>query len=307
MDPTKKQIIGNPHNRPHKHLDSTKPVKQKTQRKRRTRSAAGERNYVCGCGKAYLSYPALYTHVKNKHEGTFPEGSIVKKGSKRPEDEIEDYVTAEKLSYKNEIRGFLRRLKNAYSENSVMSKEQIMQEFPKEFFFNKLDYLALQKALSLMMMKDYREGNPNNPDIRAQNQRMSCDEVFARFILDFTTNVTRRFCKEFLLFVCLIRKAYNEHGFAIKRKLNNTGHHDPIEATNFCEGKDMSLLPELSNFFISELFPVYFSSLSGKDDLNYIGIKDSLIINIVFLVKFLCNWLLIHNFTILKLEINTEP
>ena len=39
---------------------------------RRPRSAAGARNYLCGCGKAYLSYPALYTHVKNKHTGIFP-------------------------------------------------------------------------------------------------------------------------------------------------------------------------------------------------------------------------------------------
>jgi hypothetical protein len=41
-------------------------------KKRRPRSAAGSRNYLCGCGKAYLSYPALYTHVKNKHTGIFP-------------------------------------------------------------------------------------------------------------------------------------------------------------------------------------------------------------------------------------------
>ena len=45
---------------------------------KRQRSSAGDRNYKCGCGKSYLSYPALYTHVKNKHEGIFPEGSKVK-------------------------------------------------------------------------------------------------------------------------------------------------------------------------------------------------------------------------------------
>ena len=48
-------------------------------KKRRPRSAAGERNYLCGCGKAYLSYPALYTHVKNKHTGVFPIGSNAKR------------------------------------------------------------------------------------------------------------------------------------------------------------------------------------------------------------------------------------
>lgn len=28
-----------------------------------------ERKFGCPCGKWYLSYPALFTHVKQKHEG----------------------------------------------------------------------------------------------------------------------------------------------------------------------------------------------------------------------------------------------
>jgi len=32
--------------------------------KRRTRYDNSNRNFSCGCGKNYLSYPALYTHLK---------------------------------------------------------------------------------------------------------------------------------------------------------------------------------------------------------------------------------------------------
>lgn len=28
-----------------------------------------KRQYGCPCGKTYLSYPALFTHVKHKHNG----------------------------------------------------------------------------------------------------------------------------------------------------------------------------------------------------------------------------------------------
>ena len=38
-------------------------------RKRRTRNDDDGRNFSCGCGKSYLSYPALYTHIKTKHNG----------------------------------------------------------------------------------------------------------------------------------------------------------------------------------------------------------------------------------------------
>ena len=27
------------------------------------------RSFDCPCGKVYKSYPALYTHVRNKHDG----------------------------------------------------------------------------------------------------------------------------------------------------------------------------------------------------------------------------------------------
>ena len=32
--------------------------------KRRSKKDKETREYKCGCGKHYLSYPALYTHVK---------------------------------------------------------------------------------------------------------------------------------------------------------------------------------------------------------------------------------------------------
>jgi hypothetical protein len=42
---------------------------------RRSRKDEQGRDYVCGCGKRYLSYPALYTHIKTKHDGHQPEGT----------------------------------------------------------------------------------------------------------------------------------------------------------------------------------------------------------------------------------------
>ena len=52
-----------------------KNSKSKKKRERRSKEEADERNYICGCGKSYLSYAALYTHAKTKHEGIFPDGT----------------------------------------------------------------------------------------------------------------------------------------------------------------------------------------------------------------------------------------
>ena len=43
--------------------------------KRRSKNDQNGRSYKCGCGKMYLSYPALYTHIKTKHDMVQPQGT----------------------------------------------------------------------------------------------------------------------------------------------------------------------------------------------------------------------------------------
>ena len=37
--------------------------------KRARNQTETQRDYGCPCGKTYLSYPALFTHIKYKHDG----------------------------------------------------------------------------------------------------------------------------------------------------------------------------------------------------------------------------------------------
>ena len=46
--------------------------KKRIRKKRSLKSDNINRDYNCGCGKSYLSYPALYTHIKQKHNGEPP-------------------------------------------------------------------------------------------------------------------------------------------------------------------------------------------------------------------------------------------
>ena len=68
-------------------LSQSKSEKNAKQ-KRRKRNDLENRDFTCGCGKAYLSYPALYTHLKQKHKGIQPEGTLLpptgKQGRGRP-------------------------------------------------------------------------------------------------------------------------------------------------------------------------------------------------------------------------------
>lgn len=46
--------------------DSESPRPKNQRRKRKDPES---RDFMCRCGKSYLSYAAAYTHVKNKHSG----------------------------------------------------------------------------------------------------------------------------------------------------------------------------------------------------------------------------------------------
>lgn len=64
-------------------LDYESEYQPREIKRRRKRNMTGERNFHCGCGRSYLSYPALYTHVKNKHEGIFPKNTVIHKKNGR--------------------------------------------------------------------------------------------------------------------------------------------------------------------------------------------------------------------------------
>jgi hypothetical protein len=51
-------------------------------RRRKSKNDNNVRNFICGCKKDYLSYPALYTHIKNKHEGIAPPGTTLEAQNK---------------------------------------------------------------------------------------------------------------------------------------------------------------------------------------------------------------------------------
>src|SRR5690554_2576712 len=57
-------------------LDNEK-TQLKKQRKRRTLSETSKRDFVCGCGKKYVSYPAIYLHVQRKHNSEWPKDTII--------------------------------------------------------------------------------------------------------------------------------------------------------------------------------------------------------------------------------------
>lgn len=107
----------------------------------------GERNHICGCSKAYKSYPALYLHIQRKHEGIRPENTITmetaikKKPEKthtgrpsRPENDIDDILPSEEAleNAENELMLFLGDEINAiFAMNSKREPKAVYEDLLK--------------------------------------------------------------------------------------------------------------------------------------------------------------------------------
>ena len=106
--------------------------------RRRARNDPHNRDYICPCGKSYLSYPALFTHIKQKHNGRVIYSllrllgkllSLNQKMERVEEDQNKDKIMTQKVKLK------IRR------QISLEIYATILQIFRESPLFNLKDYM----------------------------------------------------------------------------------------------------------------------------------------------------------------------
>lgn len=126
-----------------------------SRQKRRSKNDANGRDYVCGCGKTYLSYPALYTHIKTKHNGKTPDGTNANqvssvKGRGRPRKNFLIKEEEESLKRKRRLR-HEASLEDKHPEIKEMLNQGAGKERKKEHEEKMQDtYMDLYRTLQLL-------------------------------------------------------------------------------------------------------------------------------------------------------------
>ena len=109
--------------------------------KRRKRDDLINRNYSCGCGKSYLSYPALYTHLKQKHNGKQPLGTILPSSNRgrRPKPQREESGIGDATA----------------NESTELKNDEKIEEFV-EYLANYAEHLKSEHVLTLIYYRIYK-------------------------------------------------------------------------------------------------------------------------------------------------------
>jgi len=214
----------------------------KTQRKRRTKDEASKRDFICGCGRSYVSYPAIYLHIKNKHNSIRPPDTIIpendekekvkrgrpKKEKEDPTENVEPIVTApeedEKLQAEDDFWLFIG---NKGSTNNTKTENKLIKAFvadstdapvsfvPQEVFQSEVIYYNMVSALKENLSKEpkpnvgfvKRDPSGGKLDLFSSKDFRSYDSKLGHFILWIATPMTPEFHFEIATIIYLFRTA----------------------------------------------------------------------------------------------------
>ncbi len=253
--------------------------------KRRSKKEVEGRNYICKiCSKSYLSYPALYTHYKQKHNTNNSSGrgrGRPKKESINPEDEKNRYNPTNHTFFSKEDKTGKTDPKNeindcvdiAFNELYNPEKKFIIEIRNIKFYSNVDEHPFLSK-----FKKDEHDMNKF-----LSGEHEIADLVFIEYLNKMSAFCNSHYYVKLVKFVTLFR----EH-------VNYVNQNKVIEQNReYTECNDAEDVPDSSNEFILE----FLDPEGRNEDLGYS--KEECI----DLTQNLCFWMYDNNFTCSKLSL----
>ena len=259
--------------------------KKEDTHKRRSKNDTEGRTFVCQlCGKSYLSYPALYTHRKQKHNTNLSSG----RGRGRPKKDISEQ-NIERIKFNPCNFNYFQK-ENRKGETNEF-KKVILDAF--NFLYNIKDDYEKSERNKKRKMKEYNNINehplfnkflndPHNKNEKIdENENKITDDVFIYYLNKVSAYCNEDFFEKILIFVVLFREYVNQ---VYSNKVENG-----IEFTTQEKAEDV---PDTSNEFILDF-------IDPDENNNDFGFSKDECID---LIQNLCHWMYEHNFTCSKLS-----
>ena len=252
--------------------------------KRRTKNDSQERNYECNiCQKSYLSYPALYTHCKLKHQTNSTSGN--KRG--RPKKEQNENALEKSRYNPINLTFFSKEERTGVTEPKTQINECIDKAFNELYYKgnkkineerNMKFYASIEKHAFLIKFKN------DNHDIYRNiiDEYQKIDVVLIDYLNKMSMFCNPEYFIKLIKFVTLFREHVNQF-YGKKNNLDK----------EYTEINDAENFPDSANHFL-----LAFLHPDGKE--NDFGFNKEESID---LTLNLCYWLYENNFTCSKLSV----
>ncbi|CAD8141314.1 unnamed protein product [Paramecium octaurelia] len=272
-------------------------------RARRRRNDQSSRDYTCGCGKSYLSYPALYTHLKQKHQGSPPQGTTQpnnmnpKANRGRPkrldENDLKEGKSDDERSISNnepdetieQVLLFLDSIGNFRSGVKYEKEEEkqgyLLNCFPKDYFNNSLDYSAIYN--NIKDITNERVKNPDQDPLTKEEidkdkniKKTQINKILAYFLVAIGPLLNEDAYKEMATFIVLFSIALNETGYQALQNYEQEQYQQgdtdkkpqslvkqDQNLNAYCEEQNGEHILLITNEFILSFLPLNFPKLGN--------------------------------------------
>ena len=296
--------------------------------KRRKRDDVMNRNYTCGCGKSYLSYPALYTHLKQKHDGKQPEGTKLPSSmrGRKPRKELSQGLSTkeerneqmnnnnieekpdEVLDLLSQMSSFLKK-EHATPIKFLLEDDEptidVLNDFPTSFFKNNSDFFVIYKYLEQLKADPFCFDTEIDQTVGLKP--LNINKIFAVFLYKIAGYVNKNTFCELTILMAVIRKTLNTLGWKIKENHNNNNSNSAINE-EFCENNTGDCVLQFANELITSFLPMFLQENLNENSDNFVllGNSEEKVKYTIYLTQYFGNWLFNNHYTNLKLDINYE-
>lgn len=227
-----------------------------------------------------MSYPALYTHIKTKHNTN---GQSSGRGRGRPKKDTGDPMNSIKNLYNPATADFFKHPERIGETSNIITS--LIEVFREIYNLKYNDRNKLKKMKHHENMGDHpffrkiQEMNQSPKALDSENSK--CDEIFADYVVKVSKCARRDFFEKVLKFVVLFRESLN---ITNSEKVGNDGK----DYTEIYNAEDA---PDISNEFVTEFL--------DTETLLFGFTKDEAI----DITQNFCQWLYDNNFTCSKLSL----
>lgn len=237
---------------------------------RRSKKDKALREFKCGCGKDYLSFPALYTHIKNKHHGISPANTELPSQNKARR---AAESAAELIDFS---RSELRRGEDEPGETVTPHPEKAVRKiFKKNEIF--IEDFALIEQTHSAGSCDPQSGfaqQPGHPLLVAMaklgapeiTELSNCYLVFGKFLLELSRKAQPEFYKFCALLLRALCECLNLYGYSLLTKLeqSNSGvrveFRSSLNDYDFCVRENTDYVCICFDFFVKRFLRSYLQS-----------------------------------------------
>jgi len=260
--------------------DSKLAEEDRKRNKRRSKNDNDGRSHICQiCNKSYLSYPALYTHIKTKHNNN---GKSSSRGRGRPKKDNGDTINPVKLIYNPCGMEYFKHPERIGETNETEIDEVLREVFDKIYMNeDRMKNTRIKQYTSFdqhpfmqLILEHYQSPKTLDPE------KSKCNEVFADYLCKIARVSRKEVFAKFVTFITLFRES-----------LNSMNKKDNLHSGDYTQEYVPEDAPDISNEFVTEFL---------ESDSSFFDFQKDEVIDIT---QNFCQWLYDNNYTCSKLSL----